>query len=54
VTTEGKKRRGWDAKRVIGVVVMRKRNRKMTGRKGEGQIRVKLEIPQEINWMQRE
>jgi hypothetical protein len=33
---------------------MRKRNTTMTERKGEGQIRVKLEIRQEINWMQRE
>jgi hypothetical protein len=54
VTTERKKRRGLDAKRLMGGEIMRKRNKKITRRKGEGQRRVKLEIRQGINWMKRE
>lgn len=43
-----------DAKRVMEGEIMRKRNRKMTRRKGEGQRRVKLEIRQGINRMKKE
>jgi hypothetical protein len=53
VRTE-KKRRGLNAKRVMGGEIVRKRNRKMTKRKWEGQRRVKLELRQGINWMKRE
>jgi len=49
VTKTTKKRRGLDAIRVMGVEIMRKRNRKMTRRKGAGKRRVKLEIRQGIN-----
>jgi hypothetical protein len=54
VTTERKKEGGLDAKRLMGGEIMRKRNKKMTRRIGEGQRRVKLEIRQGINWMKRE